>query len=153
MYLSIRATSSSVDSSGPDFSFRPRKSTICLVLCPKVNLSPRESTGTDRAPSFCSSARPLGSSRTFTETKSIPRTDRNSLSLRQLVQPGCQNTLNGSIHNSFELRRAYASPRLVANDAHLVAVRIANIRAVIIRMVMRAQAGLPFVLAAVGDGG
>src|SRR5689334_12719569 len=97
MYLSIRATSSSVDSSGPDFSLMPRKSTICLVLWPKVNLSPRDSTGTERAPSFCSSARPAGSSRTLTETKSIPRTDRNSLSLRQLVQPGCQNTLNGGM--------------------------------------------------------
>src|SRR3954465_4276782 len=97
MYLSIRDASSSVDSSGPDFSSRPRKSTICLVLWPKVNLSPRDRTGTERAPSFSSSARPLGSSRTFTETKSIPRTDRNSLSLRQLVQPGCQNTLKGGM--------------------------------------------------------
>ena len=97
MNLSTRAASSSVESSGPDFSFRPRKSTICLVLWPKVYLSPRDSTGTERTPSFCSSAMPFGSSRTFTDTKSIPRTDRNSLSLRQLVQPGCQNTLNGSL--------------------------------------------------------
>ena len=97
MNLSTRAASSSVESSGPDFSFSPRKSTICLVLWPKVYLSPRDSTGTERTPSFCSSAMPFGSSSTFTETKSIPRTDRNSLSLRQLVQPGCQNTLNGSL--------------------------------------------------------
>jgi hypothetical protein len=28
---------------------------------------------------------------------SIPRTERNSLSLRQLVQPGCQNAFNGAV--------------------------------------------------------
>src|SRR3954470_21158314 len=150
MYLSSRAINSSVESSGPERSLRPRKSTICLVLWPKVNLSPRDSTGTDRAPIFCSSARPFGSSRTFTETKSIPRTDRNSLSLRQLVQPGCQNTLNGSISYPCTQRRCYASRRLVANDADLVAVRIANIGAVVVRMIVRAQTGLAFVRAAVG---
>ena len=70
---------------------------ICWVFWPKMYLSPRDSTGTERTPSRCSSAMPAGSSSTFTETKSIARTDRNSLSLRQLVQPGCQNTFSGSL--------------------------------------------------------
>jgi hypothetical protein len=30
------------------------------------------------------------------DSNSIPRTERNSLSLRQLVQPGCQNAFNGA---------------------------------------------------------
>src|SRR5580765_3209264 len=49
--------------------------------------------------------------------------------------------------------RCYASRRLVANDADLVAVGIAHIGAVIIGMIVRPQAGLALVLAAVGDRG
>src|SRR5882757_7939384 len=96
MNLSTLAFSSSTESCGPPSSFRPTKSMICWVFWPKMYLSPRDSTGTVRRPSFCSWAIP-SSSRTLTEMKSIPRTDRNSLSLRQLVQPGCQKTLNGSL--------------------------------------------------------
>jgi hypothetical protein len=31
------------------------------------------------------------------DSNSIPRTETNSLSLRQLVHPGCQNAFNGAI--------------------------------------------------------
>src|SRR5471032_3272220 len=174
MYLSTRWASSAGASSGPDFSFRPRNSTICLVLWPKVNLSPRDRTGTERTPSRCNSAMPPGSSTTFTETKSIPRTDRNSLSLRQLVQPGCQNTLNGGMEHSCNPERSLRPPpdannasrayqiraariryvrralllRLVADHADLGAVEIAHIAGVVVGMIVRAQAGLAFVVAA-----
>ena len=31
------------------------------------------------------------------DSNSIPRTERNSLSLRQLVHPGCQNAFSGAV--------------------------------------------------------
>src|SRR5262249_32004117 len=139
----MRLANSSVESCGPPSSFSPRKSMICWVFWPSTYLSPRDSTGTVRSPSFCSWARPVGSSRTFTETKSIPRTDRNSLSLRQLVQPGCQNTLNGSL-----IRSSAGSRRLVADDTDLVAVEIAHISAIVVRMIVLSDAGRTLVLAA-----
>src|SRR5216684_1367323 len=66
------------------------------MFCAKMKSSPRDSTGIERAPSRCSSARPAGSVRMLIDSNSIPRTERNSLSLRQLVQPGCQNAFNGA---------------------------------------------------------
>jgi hypothetical protein len=66
------------------------------MFCAKTNSSPRDNTGIDRAPRRASSARPAGSSRILIDSNSIPRTERNSLSLRQLVQPGCQNAFSGA---------------------------------------------------------
>jgi hypothetical protein len=67
------------------------------MFCAKTNSSPRDRTGIERAPIRASSARPAGSSRILIDWNSIPRTERNSLSLRQLVQPGCQNAFNGAV--------------------------------------------------------
>jgi hypothetical protein len=35
--------------------------------------------------------------RILIDSNSIPRIERNSLSLRQLVQPGCQNAFSGAV--------------------------------------------------------
>src|SRR5437763_726769 len=67
------------------------------MFCAKTNSAPRDNTGIERAPSRCSSARPAASSNTLIDSNSIPRIERNSLSLRQLVQPGCQNALSGAV--------------------------------------------------------
>ena len=93
----IRSTSWAGDSTGPVFSLSLRNSTTCAMFCAKTNSSPRDSTGIERAPRRCNSARPGGSSRILIDWNSIPRTERNSLSLRQLVQPGCQNAFNGAV--------------------------------------------------------
>jgi len=63
-------------------------------FCANVNSSPRDSTGIERAPSRLSSASPAWSSSTLMDSNSIARTERNSLSFRQLVHPGCQNTFS-----------------------------------------------------------
>src|SRR5437763_1213152 len=85
---SRRSTSCAGDRTGPVFSSSFRNSTTCAMFCAKTNLSPRDRTGIERAPRRCNSARPTGSSSTLIDWNSIPRTERNSLSLRQLVQPG-----------------------------------------------------------------
>src|SRR5438105_4659545 len=63
----------------------------------KTNSLPRDNTGIERAPMRCNSARPAGSSRILIDSNSIPRIERNSLSLRQLVQPGCQNAFSRTV--------------------------------------------------------
>jgi hypothetical protein len=97
MNRSIRSTSCAGDSTGPVFSLSFRNATTWAMFCAKTNSSPRDRTGIERAPIRASSARPAGSSRILIDWNSIPRTERNSLSLRQLVQPGCQNAFNGAV--------------------------------------------------------
>src|SRR5437764_9124199 len=97
MNRSIRWTSWAGDSTGPVFSSSFRKATTCAMFCANTNSSPRDRTGIERAPMRANSARPAGSSRILIDWNSIPRTERNSLSLRQLVQPGCQNAFNGAV--------------------------------------------------------
>src|SRR5437763_1747943 len=85
------------------------------MFCAKTNSSPRDRTGIERAPMRANSARPAGSSRILIDWNSIPRTERNSLSLRQLVQPGCQNAFNGAVSGIVVLlvisRSTYAGHR------------------------------------------
>src|SRR5438067_2364790 len=94
---SRRSTSCAGDRTGPVFSSSFRNSTTCAMFCAKTNLSPRDRTGIERAPRRCNSARPAGSSSTLIDWNSIPRTERNSLSLRQLVQAGCQNAFRVAV--------------------------------------------------------
>src|SRR5215471_15515708 len=62
-----------------------------------TNRLPRDTTGTDRAPNRRSSSSPPSSANTLIDWNSIPRTERYSFTLRQLVQCGCQKTLIGSL--------------------------------------------------------
>src|SRR5579863_10229907 len=97
MKRSERSTNCAGDKAGPVFSSSFRKATTCAMFWAKTNLSPRDSTGTERAPIRASSARPAASVRILIDSNSIPRTERNSFSLRQLVQPGCQNAFKGAV--------------------------------------------------------
>ena len=77
-------------------SSSPRNSTTSRITWAKTKRSPRETTGTERAPRRRSSSRPPSSAITLIDWNSIPRTERYSFTLRQLVQCGCQKTLIGS---------------------------------------------------------
>jgi quercetin dioxygenase-like cupin family protein len=79
------------------FSSRPRNSTTSPMTCAKTKRSPRDTTGTERAPSRRSSSKPLTPANMLIDSNSLPRTERYSLTLRQLVQCGCQKTLIGSL--------------------------------------------------------
>ena len=82
----------------------PKNSVTSCSDWAKTKSGPRETTGTLRAPSACSAARPSASSRTLMESYSIFRDERNSFALRQLLHPGCQKTLIASLMIPLPLR-------------------------------------------------
>ena len=77
----------------------------------------RDSTGTERAPSRPNSARLAASSSTLIDSNSIPRTERNSFSFRQLVHPGCQNAFNGGASAMLVLGAVMVMPAWLAVGA------------------------------------
>ena len=94
---SRRAISWVGESTGPEASLRPKElHHVADVLCEHVVVAARQHG--DRAHTQRrSSSSPAGSSNTLMDWNSIPRTERNSLSFRQLVHPGCQKTFSGMV--------------------------------------------------------
>jgi len=53
--------------------------------------------------------------RILIDSNSIPRIERNSLSLRQLVQPGCQNAFSGAVSGMVYLSSCFPMLALLAS--------------------------------------
>jgi hypothetical protein len=80
------------------------------MFCANTHSSPRDRMGTERAPSRRNSASPAASSSTLMDSNSIARTERNSLSFRQLVHPGCQNAFSVLADIGYPIGNALPSP-------------------------------------------